>query len=321
MTPEKRRQLQVSLAFALVYVLWGATYLAMRIAVVHIPPYVLGVARYGIAGPLMLAYCALAGRKIRITRQDGLRLLTIGILLLSVANMGVATAEQYVPSGLAALIVAGVPIWVAILEAWVFRNRRLSAMGLAGLALGVVGMLVLLWPKVSGARLDRMELLGFGILLVASVSWALGSVLSGRWSFSVDVFTASAWEMTFGGIINGLVALLTGGFHRVTWTPSGLLAILFLVICGSWIGFTAYIWLLEHVPTPKVATYAYVNPVVAVYLGWFLRNEEVDVFMLAGTVIIISAVVLVNLSKLKALKQISVDSKEQVLSACEPAGD
>lgn len=321
MTPEKRRQLQVSLAFALVYVLWGATYLAMRIAVVHIPPYVLGVARYGIAGPLMLAYCALAGRKIRITRQDGWRLLTIGILLLSVANMGVATAEQYVPSGLAALIVAGVPIWVAILEAWVFRNRRLSAMGLAGLALGVVGMLVLLWPKVSGARLDRMELLGFGILLVASVSWALGSVLSGRWSFSVDVFTASAWEMTFGGIINGLVALLTGGFHRVTWTPSGLLAILFLVICGSWIGFTAYIWLLEHVPTPKVATYAYVNPVVAVYLGWFLRNEEVDVFMLAGTVIIISAVALVNLSKLKALKQISVDSKEQVLSACEPAGD
>lgn len=316
MTPEKRRQLQVSLAFALVYVLWGATYLAMRIAVVHIPPYVLGVARYGIAGPLMLAYCALAGRKIRITRQDGLRLLTIGILLLSVANMGVATAEQYVPSGLAALIVAGVPIWVAILEAWVFRNRRLSAMGLAGLALGVVGLLVLLWPKISGARLDRLELLGFGILLVASVSWALGSVLSGRWSFSVDVFTASAWEMTFGGIINGLVAVLTGGFHKVTWTPSGLLAILFLVICGSWIGFTAYIWLLEHVPTPKVATYAYVNPVVAVYLGWFLLNEKVDVFMLTGTVIIISAVALVNLSKLRALKR-----PAPVLSACEPAGD
>src|SRR5215469_14699624 len=176
MTPEKRRQLQVSLAFGLVYVLWGATYLAMRIAVVHIPPYVLGVARYGVAGPLMLAYCALAGRKIRITWQDGLRLLTIGILLLSVANMGVATAEQYVPSGLAALIVAGVPIWVALLEAWIFRNRRLSAMGIAGLALGVVGMLVLLWPQISGAHLDRMELLGFGILLVASVSWALGSV-------------------------------------------------------------------------------------------------------------------------------------------------
>jgi len=319
MTSEKHRQFQVSLAFALVYVLWGATYLAMRIAVVHIPPYVMGVLRYGIAGPLMLAYCALAGRKISITRQDAMRLLAIGILLLSVANMGVATAEQYVPSGLTALIVAGVPIWVAMLEAWVFRSRRLSVMGLAGLALGIVGMLVLLWPQISAARLDRLELLGFGILLIASASWALGSVLSGRWKLSVDVFTASAWEMTFAGIINGLVALLIGGFHKVTWTPSGLLAILFLVVCGSWIGFTAYIWLLEHVPTPKVATYAYVNPVVAVYLGWLILREKVDAFMLLGTVIIISAVALVNLSKLRALKDPS--SPEEALPACETAGD
>src|SRR5215469_3721776 len=154
MTPEKRRQFQVSLAFAAVYVLWGATYLAMRIAVVHIPPYVMGVLRYGIAGPLMLAYCALAGRKISITRQDAMRLLAIGILLLSVANMGVATAEQYVPSGLTALIVAGVPIWVAMLEAWVFRSRRLSTMGLAGLALGIVGLMEILWPKNSAASIE-----------------------------------------------------------------------------------------------------------------------------------------------------------------------
>ena len=319
MTSEKRRQFQVSLAFALVYVLWGATYLAMRIAVVHIPPYVMGVLRYGVAGPLMLAYCALAGRKISITRQDAMRLLAIGILLLSVANMGVATAEQFIPSGLTALIVAGVPIWVAMLEAWAFRSRRLSVMGLAGLALGIVGMLVLLWPQISAARLDRLELLGFGILLIGSVSWALGSILSGRWKLSVDVFTASAWEMTFAGIINGLVAFLTGGFHKVTWTPSGLLAILFLVVCGSWIGFTAYIWLLEHMPTPKVATYAYVNPVVAVYLGWLVLHEKVDAFMLVGTVIIISAVALVNLSKLRALKGAS--SQEAALPACETAGD
>ena len=319
MTSEKRRQFQVSLAFALVYVLWGATYLAMRIAVVHIPPFVMGALRYGVAGPLMLAYCALVGKKVSITRQDGIRLLAIGILLLSVANMGVATAEQYVPSGLAALIVAGVPIWVAILEAWVFRSRRLSALGLAGLALGVVGMVVLMWPRISAARLDRLEWAGFGILLIASASWALGSVLSGRWKMTVDVFTASAWEMTFAGIINGLVALVTGGFHRVTWTPSGLLAILFLVICGSWIGFTAYIWLLEHVPTPRVATYAYVNPVVAVYLGWLILNEKVDAFMLLGTVIIISAVALVNLSKLRALK--GARSPEAALPACETAGD
>lgn len=319
MSDEKHHRLRVALAFAALYILWGTTYLAMRVAVEHIPPYVMGTVRYGMAGPLMLAWCALSGRKISITRLDAVRLLAIGILLLSIANMGVAAAEQYVPSSLAALIVACVPIWVAMIEAWIFHSRRLSLMGLSGLALGVVGMLVLLWPKIAGATLDRLELLGVGILLVGSLSWSLGSVLSGRWNLTVDVLTASAWEMTLAGIINTAIALLTGGFHHVQWTPHGMLALVYLVICGSWIGFTAYIWLLEHVPTPKVATYAYVNPVVAVYLGWLFLNEKVDVFMLMGTVIIISAVALVNLSKLRAVKHRV--RAEDVLSAVEPAGD
>jgi drug/metabolite transporter (DMT)-like permease len=321
MNEEKRHQFRVAVAFALVYVLWGSTYLAIRVAIEDLPPYAMGSVRFSIAGPLMLAGCAFSGRKVGITGRDALRLLVVGVLLLSVANMGVACAEKYVPSGLAALIVASVPIWVAIVEAWVFRSRRLSAMGVAGLALGIVGMLALLWPRISGARPDRLELMGFGILVIASVSWALGSVLSGRWSLSVDVLTASAWEMTFAGMVNTLIALLTGGFHQANWTSRGLLAILYLVICGSWIGFTAYIWLLEHVPTPKVATYAYVNPVVAVYLGWLFLNEKVDVFMLVGTVIIISAVALVNLSKLRARRGISPAEDKTVLSAVEPAGD
>lgn len=306
-------------AFLLVYVLWGATYLAMRVVVEHIPAYVMGSVRYGIAGPLMLAWCAFSGRKVSITRQDALRLLAIGTLLLSIANMAVATGEEYVPSGLAALIVASVPIWVAIIEAWVFRTRRLSLMGFSGLALGIVGLLALLWPKITGT-LNRGDLFGFGILIIASASWALGSVLSGRWTLTVDVFTASAWEMTFAGIINFAVALLNGGFHHVEWTSRGLLAILFLIVCGSWIGFTAYIWLLDHVPTPKVATYAYVNPVVAVYLGWLILNEKVDVFMLIGTVIIISAVALVNLSKLRTLRT-APGAERPELPAVEPAGD
>jgi drug/metabolite transporter (DMT)-like permease len=168
MTLNDRHQFQVVIAFAQVYVLWGATYLAMRVAVEHIPPYVMGAVRFGIAGPLMLAYCALVGKKVSITSQDALRLLTVGVLLLSIANMGVAAAEQYVPSGLAALIVAVVPIWVAIMEAWVFRSRRLSAMGIAGLGLGILGMAILLWPKIAtGAHLDYPQLAGVGILAVA----------------------------------------------------------------------------------------------------------------------------------------------------------
>jgi drug/metabolite transporter (DMT)-like permease len=186
-------------------------------------------------------------------------------------------------------------------------------MGLFGLGLGVAGMLVLLWPKLStGTRLGRLELVGFGILMIASLSWSFGSVFSGRWELSVDVFTASAWQMTFGGIVNALIAFLSGGFHKAVWSVHGGLAVLYLVICGSWIGFTAYIWLLEHVPTPKVATYAYVNPLVAVYLGWLFLNEKVDAYMLFGTVIIVAAVALVNISKMKTLQTPPTPSESHV---------
>jgi len=317
---EKQQKLKVATAFGLVYVLWGGTYLAMKIAVEHIPPYVMGTVRYLIAGPLMLGYLALIGKKIRISRLDVVRLIALGVLMLSIGNMGVAWAEEYVPSSLAALIVAIVPIWVAIIEAWVLRVRRMSLMGVAGLALGIAGMLVLLWPKLTlGTRLGQLEFAGVGILLVASMSWSLGSVLSGRWNLSVDVFIASAWQMTFGGIVNSIVAFSSGGFHKVVWTAHGGLAILYLITCGSWIGFTAYIWLLENVPTPKVATYAYVNPVVAVYLGWFFLHEKIDGWMLAGTVVILAAVALVNVSKLKALRAASDRPKPCV--AAEVTGD
>jgi drug/metabolite transporter (DMT)-like permease len=282
----------------------------------------MGATRFLIAGSSMLAWCALSGRKVRINRQDMLRLATVGVLLLSVANMGVAWAEEYVSSGLAALIVAAVPLWVAIMEAWVFRTRRLPLMGLLGLALGIAGMLVLLWPKISsGSHLGHAELFGAGILVCASLSWALGSILSGRWSLSVDIFTTAAWQMTIAGVVNTLIAVATGGFHKAVWTPHGVWAVLFLITCGSWIGFTAYIWLLEHVPTPKVATYAYVNPIVAVYFGWLLLHEKVDAFMLVGTIIIVAAVVLVNSSKLRNLRATANPATEEPKLSTVSAGD
>src|SRR5258707_7284738 len=145
----KQHRFHVALAFALVYVLWGSTYLAMRVAVEHIQPCVMGGVRYLVAGPLMLAWCVWSGRNIRVKGQDFGRLLAVGLLLLTVGNMGVAWAEVYVPSGLAALIVALVPIWVAIIQAWVFRSARLSRLGLLGLAVGIVGLVVLLCPRIK----------------------------------------------------------------------------------------------------------------------------------------------------------------------------
>lgn len=294
-----QHRFRVMAAFALVYLFWGSTYLAMRVAVRHIPPYAVGSARYMISGPLMLAACALMGRKIRLNVHDFLRLLTVGVLLLSVANVGVLWAEEYVPSGLTALIVALVPIFVVALEAWVFRVGKMPLRGLCGLALGLGGVLVLLWPRIiSGTHLSRLELMGAGILASGSLVWSFGSILSHRWNLSVDVFVAAAWQMTLAGIVNTVIALLTGQLFRAHWTPQGIWSILYLVVAGSWLGFTSYIWLLEHVLPPKVATYAYVNPIVAVILGWLILDERVDAFILAGTTVIIGAVALVNTTHL-----------------------
>src|SRR6201995_5123629 len=172
---QHQQRSRIIVAFALLYVLWGSTYLAMRVIVRDMPPYVAGAMRYLVAGPIMLAALAMAGRKIRLGLQDLRRLLVISVLPLSVGNIGVLWGEEYVPSGLASLIVALVPIWVVMIEAWVFRAGRVTQKGIFGLALGIVGLIVLLWPRIaSGSRLGRMELLGSGILAGASFFWALG---------------------------------------------------------------------------------------------------------------------------------------------------
>ena len=309
-------------AFGLVYVLWGSTYLAMRIIVRDLPPYVAGAVRYLVSGPIMLLACALLGRKVRLTRSDLARLALISILLLSLGNIGVLWAEEYVPSSLAALIVALVPIWVVIIEAWIFRSGRMTAQGLFGLFLGIGGLLVLLWPRiVSGAPLGRLELFGCGILAAASFFWALGSVFSHRFSLTVDVFASAAWQMTIAGVVNGAVALAIGEVPKSHWTVSALGAIGYLIVAGSWIGYTAYIYLLEHVPTPKVATYAYVNPIVALILGWLILREQVDAFMLIGTVIIIASVALVNTSKLKQPQVETAVTEETCPKTVNVAGD
>jgi drug/metabolite transporter (DMT)-like permease len=298
----EKHRLTVTVSFALVYVLWGSTYLAMRVAVRDFPPFVVGTTRYLISGPVMLAACALMRRKIALTRHDFWRLLAIGVSLLSVGNMGIVWGEKYVASSMAALVVALMPIWVVAIEAWGYQAGRMTAQGLLGLATGLGGLFVLLWPRItSGTHLSHLELIGCGILASGSLAWALGSVLSHRFKVSVDVFVAAGWEMTLGGIVNAMIATASGQFHHARWTAPAIESVAYLVVFGSWIGFSAFAWLLENVPTPKVATYTYVNPIVAVLLGWLLLKEHIDGYMLVGAAIIIGSVVLVNTSKLKGL--------------------
>ena len=313
---QRQHRWTVILAFGLVYLFWGSTYLGIRIAVEHIPPALMCGARFLISGSLMLVYCAITGRNIRYSSLQLAQLAAIGLLLLMGGNMTLSYAEQYLPSGLSALIVAVVPLWFLVLDTLLLGEHRISRRGLAGLGLGIAGIVILLWPELTKTgTLGRAQFWASLSLLLASFSWALGSVLSKRWQSGADPLSATGWQMTFAGLGNLLFAASAGNFSRVVWTPRGISAVLYLVVCGSWIGYTAYIFLLQHVPTSKVSTYAYVNPVVAVFLGWLVMHERVDAYILVGSAIVIASVILVTSAKVKTR------AVTEELSAVETAGD
>jgi drug/metabolite transporter (DMT)-like permease len=291
---QRQRRFLTILCFALVYLMWGSTYLGIRIAVEHIPPALMCALRFTAAGALMLVYCKITGRFIQYTWAELGQLAVVGILLLIGGNCTVAYAERYVPSGLAALLVGIIPLWFLVLDSLLLGDHHISFRGLIGLVLGITGMVVLLWPQLAAVgTLQRMQFWFSLALLAAAFSWSLGSVLSKRWRVRTSL-TAAAWEMVFAGLGAFLLAAFRNEFAHVTWTARGLGAVIYLIICGSLIGYTAYIWLLGHVTTSKLSTYAYVNPVVAVFLGWLILHEAVNGYILAGSAIVVAAVALVT---------------------------
>jgi drug/metabolite transporter (DMT)-like permease len=289
----------VILAFGLVYLFWGSTYLAIDIAVQTIPPALMCAVRFSIAGVVMLAVCAASGRRILYSPRQIALSAIVGLLLLMGGNLTLSYAELAVSSGLAALIVAITPLWFLVLDSLLLGDHHISGRGKAGLVLGIVGLFVLVWPQLQSGTMGRRELWASISLIFGSFSWALGSVLSKRWQSGMDVFSATGWQVVAAGAGNFIFAFLAGDLAHVRWTSRGISATIYLVVCGSWVGYTAYIWLLEHVPTSKVSTYAYVNPVVAVFLGWLILHERVDRFILAGSAIVILSVILVTSAKVK----------------------
>jgi drug/metabolite transporter (DMT)-like permease len=299
-SPTHPSRWQVILAFGLVYLFWGSTYLAIDIAVQSIPPGLMCAVRFVIAGVVMLFVCALTGRRIWYTPRQIASSCVVGVLLLMGGNLTLSYAELSVSTGLAALIVAVTPLWFLVLDSMLLGHHRIAPRGKAGLALGVVGLLVLFYPELTASTaLGRKELWASLSLIGGSFSWALGSVLSKRWQSGMDPFSSTGWQVTAAGVANFVFAVLVEDLHRVVWTTRGIAAVAYLVVCGSWIGYTAYIWLLEHVPTSKVSTYAYVNPVVAVFLGWVVLHERVSKFILAGSAVVVLSVILVTSAKVK----------------------
>ena len=305
----------VILAFGLVYLFWGSTYLAIDIAVQTIPPGLMCGLRFSVAGVVMLAVCAATGRKILYSARQIALASIVGLLLLMGGNLTLSYAELAVSSGLAALIIAITPLWFLVLDSLLLGDHHISRRGKAGLALGIVGLFVLVWPQLRAGSLGHRELIASISLIGGSFSWALGSVLSKRWQSGMDVFSSTGWQVVAAGVGNFVFALFAEDIHHVAWTAQGLGAVAYLVVCGSWVGYTAYIFLLEHVPTSKVSTYAYVNPVVAVFLGWLILHERVDRFILMGSAIVVLSVILVTSAKVKQ------KAVAEELPTVEAAGD
>jgi drug/metabolite transporter (DMT)-like permease len=305
----------VILAFGLVYLFWGSTYLAIDIAVQTIPPALMCALRFSVAGLVMLAVCAATGRQIFYSPRQIALAAAVGLLLLMGGNLTLSYAELAVSSGLSALIIAITPLWFLVLDSLLLGDHHISKRGKAGLLLGILGLFVLVWPELAAGSMGRRELWASVSLIGGSFSWALGSVLAKRWQSGMDVFSSTGWQVLAAGAGNFVFALLNGDLDHVTWGSRSLAAVAYLVVCGSWIGYTAYIWLLGHVPTSKVSTYAYVNPLVAVFLGWLILHERVDRFIVAGSAIVVLSVILVTSAKVKE------KTLAEELPAVETAGD
>jgi len=292
---------RVVIAFACVYFFWGSTYVAMRYGVEVLSPWIIGSVRYLVAGGLMLAVCAARGMRLRQSRRDFLMLAGIGVLMLGVGNTGVLWAEQYLPSGLAALLAAIIPLYVASLEAVLPHGERLRARGWVGVGIGLLGLLILLLPgwreSLAG---HRGQMVGSLVALAAAFAWSCASLLSRRAQLKTPLLLAAAWEMIFAGVFCLLLLAISGDAHHVHWTRQSIAAIAWLVVFGSLVGYTAYIYLLEHVPVAKVSTYAYINPVVAVALGAMFLGERLVAVEYIGMAAILLAVYLVTSSQMQA---------------------
>ena len=285
------------LALGTIYVVWGSTYLAIRVMVEDIPPLLGAGARFLIAGAILYAWVAWRREPAArvVSGRELLGAAIIGVLLMFGGNGLVTVAEQEVPSGLAALLIASVPLWVILLRA-TYGRERVPGMTLTSVAVGFVGVALLVLP---GERPEGAPL-GWSLLVVAAaILWASGSFAAPRVERPGDVLTATSWQMIIGGaamVVVGMALGEVGELHMDEISLDAWAAFVFLVFVGSIAAFTAYNWLLRNVALSTVATYAFVNPVIAVFLGWAILSEEITPFVVAGTAVIVASVAFVVLS-------------------------
>jgi drug/metabolite transporter (DMT)-like permease len=280
-------------ALFVVYLIWGSTYLAIRYAVETTPPFLMAGVRFLISGGFLYTVRRCKGDP-RPEAVEWRSATIIGIFLLVGGNGGVAWAEQFVTSSLAALLVATVPLWMVLIDTFGPAGKRPGLAAVVGILIGFVGVVLLIGAAAGGA--DAANFPGAAALLFASLSWATGSIYGKSARFPASQLLGTGMQMLAGGVALILLAIVRGewsGFELAAVSPRSALALAYLTVIGS-SAFVAYVWLLRVAPTPLVATYAYVNPLVAVLLGYFLAQEAMTVHTLLAAGLIIGSVVLVS---------------------------
>lgn len=287
----------VLLAFAAVWLIWGSTYLAIRVVLETLPPFTMAGTRFVVAGTLLASFALLRGAARPTRAQWGTALLLGGLLFLG-GNGAVVWAEQRIASGLAALLVAIEPLWVVLLQARSGAGRP-GGRAVAGVLLGIAGLVVLVGPWNLGAG-ERVDLTGSVVVVAGSLAWAIGSLAGRTAKLPEPPAMAAATQMLAGGALLLLAGLLSGEPARIAWSAVSLrsaLALLYLALFGSIVAFTAYLWLLRHVSPAMASTYAFVNPVVAVVLGAWLGAEPLTPRLLLAGLLIVGAVVLITVGE------------------------
>jgi drug/metabolite transporter (DMT)-like permease len=286
---------QIIAAFASIYLVWGSTYLAIRYAIETIPPFVMGGIRFLVSGAMLYAWARYRGAPSP-TRLHWRNAAIAGAFLLLGGNGAVVWAEQFVPSGLTALLVSILPFWLVIIE-WIRPpRRRPSGLVLVGLVLGFIGIIVLVGPGNVGGHGD-IRPLGALVLILGSLSWAIGSFWSRDAKLPESGLLTTGMEMLAGGSLLLIVGVLSGElshFNINQVSRDSTLGLLYLITFGSLIGFTSYIWLLDKVSPARLGTYAYVNPLVAVLLGWAIAGEKLSIRTGVAAAIVICAVALIT---------------------------
>lgn len=297
MTKHRSSRVLIILSFAAIYLLWGSTYLAIRYAIETLPPFLMAGARFSLAGAILFAWALVKGESVRSSFSEWPKAFAVGALLLLCGNGGVTWAEKYIASGFAALLVATEPLWVVILN-WSLSHRRPNSKVLIGVFIGLVGVALLVGDRLEGGVSTwTVSVLAAGAVLLAGFAWAAGSVYASRHPIKASTSMASGMQMLSGGSLLLLLGLVAGDLQRLSianasWVSIG--AFFYLLVFGSLVAFTAYSWLLRNVSTARAATYAYVNPVVAVLLGWLLASEPLTLRMIVAAAVIVGSVALIT---------------------------